>query len=402
MPPPGPAPRWLAPESLVDRLLALPMPGTASSSGWIALEEHLLVYAQRVAPGRRVITGCYLPAGQGRLLAELALHLQRFEELKLMRGGGRRMLRALWGVVNLFYLLGILLVSHLTARGLTRPLADLEQVAARVGPGNWDIGVRDVRHDEIGTLEQAFVRMSHRLREATERWVASERAAAWQETARAIAHGIKNSLAPLKLALARIDPGSGADPARPDPLDTVRSELERLEKIARDFSRYGRPLEVRPQAAPLNPIVQQAVRLCEGTPGAEQIRLDLAQDLPRLRTDPHALREALVNLIRNACEAAEGSDTPAVTVTTARAGDGIEIAVQDHGPGLAEQVKDRLFQPYVTTKATGTGLGLPIVKKIVESLGGTVTCETGDRGSTFRLCWTGETLERALDERNPT
>lgn len=385
-----------APPGLRARLVGLPPPAGAAGSGWMVLEDRLLVYAQRTEAGRRIVTGCLLEGDPGRLLSELGFHLQRFGELKLMRTGGQRMLRVLWGAVNLIYLLGILLVSHLTARSLTRPLADLEREAARIGPGHWDVDVPATGSGEVGTLVTGFHRMSRRLAEATEQLVASERAAAWQQTARTIAHGIKNSLAPIKLALARLEAPAGEG----QPVETLRSELERLEKIARDFSLYGRPMEVHPRATAVNPIVQQAVRLCAGLSGADRIDLDLAADLPPVRIDPYALREALINLIRNACEAVagagggretarEGTPPPAAPlwIRTTRAGEAVAITVGDRGPGLSETVRDRLFEPYVTTKPTGTGLGLPIVRKVVASLGGTIDVDTGSGGTIFRLCF---------------
>ncbi len=298
------------------------------------------------------------------------------------------MLRLLWGLANLLYLLVILMVSQFTARSLTRPLADLERLAESVGPGQWDVRLPYRRKDEVGALVDGFNRMSTRLAEATERLVEAERTAAWQQTARTIAHGIKNTLAPVKLALARLPEQAQPDEqnsAAGKPLETVRSELDRLERIARDFSLFGRPIDIQPLPAEPNSIVQQAVRLSESFAPAAGIDMELAPGLPPISIDPYMLREALVNLLKNAREAA-GPDGR-VAIATAATGVGVRIEVRDDGPGIPPEIEQRLFDPYVTTKPSGSGLGLAIVKKIVGSLGGRIAYRTGNTGTTFSLDW---------------
>ena len=128
------------------------------------------------------------------------------------------------------------------------------------------------RRDEIGSLVDGFNRMSARLAETTSRLIEAEKAAAWQQTARVIAHGIKNILAPLKLALTRLAGGpSAAAVEGPPALATLQAQLERLEKTARDFSLYGCPVREPNAPVDVNMAVRQAVRLCGAQCGATRI-----------------------------------------------------------------------------------------------------------------------------------
>ncbi len=352
------------------------------TTGLAVLSGHPAVYGRWQRGERLTLGGYVLPDSQRTLLDELSVSLQRFDQLKLLQRVNRRVVRLVWLAANLIYLAVILGVTRWTARSLTRPLARLGELVETVGPGHWDVRLEYDRRDEIGALVRGFNRMSARLAETTERLIAAEKAAAWQQTARVIAHGIKNILAPVKLALTRlsrtVDP---ADAERLSPLETIQTELERLEKTARDFSLYGRP--VRDPSAPvdLNMAARQAARLCTAQFEKVKLLLQLADPAPCVLADWDMMREVMFNLIKNGCEAA-GPDG-AVTVTTAREGGQAVVKVSDSGSGIDPGLGERIFEPYVTTRTGGTGLGLAIVKKIVVSAGGTITWETGDGGTRF-------------------
>jgi len=372
-------------EALLDRLPAAP--GTAS--GRLVLPQGLLIYATDAGEDVSRLAGVLLPEVQPQLLDAFGTHLQRFDQLRLLEATGRRFLRLVWAAGNVLYLLVILLVTRLAARGLTRPLARLGEMVETVGAGNWDVHLDYRRSDEIGTLVTGFNRMSVRLAETTERMLAAERAAAWQQTARAIAHGIKNALAPVKLATARLRQRVDTrDPALDSAAGTIQSELERLERMAKDFSTYGRPIEGRPSPLNLNPVIRQASELCD--PAATLV---LAEELPRIYADRHMLREALGNLIKNAREAAGPEGT--VKIESGATEERVIVRVMDNGPGIDPEIAPRLFEPYATTKARGTGLGLAIARKIIVSSGGDIDVETGGEGTTFRVSFarTGKEMD---------
>ncbi len=316
------------------------------------------------------------------LYERLGRNTRSFERLGQLKHPGKNTLRVLWAAFVALYLLLILLISRITARKLTMPLARLGELAETVGRGQWDVRLEYNRNDEIGALTSGFNRMSQQLGETTRKLIETEKIAAWQQTARVIAHGLKNMLAPIRLAVARLPESSDKnESADLSPMTTINAELSRLEKAAGDFSRYGKPVE--PNAAIIDPnvVVRQAISVAEGCD--VKLEVDLDSNLPYIKCDGALLRDALINLVKNACEAVDQDGS--VAIQTRSRNDRVEIAVSDTGTGIDPEIRDRIFEPYVTTKSSGTGLGLAIVRKIVESSGGAIELETGDSGTTFTL-----------------
>jgi nitrogen fixation/metabolism regulation signal transduction histidine kinase len=362
---------------------------SAGTSGRMVIGDDLLVYGIRASGGTVVIGGYVLTGGYGVLYRDFNANIHRFHQVELLTTSGRDFMRIIWAAAIIAYLLVIMLVTRVTARGFTRPMSKLGELVDKVGPGNWDVRLKYDRRDEVGSLVTGFNRMSSRLSETTRKLIEAEKIAAWQQTARVIAHGIKNTLAPVKLAIARLTKNvDSSDVEVISPLSTIQLELEVLEQTAADFSTYGRPIESKPTEIDVNMLVRQASRLYEADSEGAQIRLELEEDVPRITADENAIRQALINLVKNACEAA-GEDG-VVTLKTSAAAGGVAISVSDTGSGIAPEVKDRLFEPYVTTKPTGTGLGLPIVEKVISSNGGTIDLETGSDGTTFRILFGSE------------
>lgn len=362
---------------------------SAGIFGRMVIGDDLLVYGIRSAGDTTVVGGFVLTGGYGALYRDFGANIHRFHQVELLTTSGRDFMRIIWVAGILAYLLVIMLVTRVTARGLTRPMSRLGELVEKVGPGNWDVRLEYDRKDEVGSLVAGFNRMSSRLSETTRKLIEAEKIAAWQQTARVIAHGIKNTLAPVKLAIARLTKNvDSSDEGVISPLSTIQLELEVLEEIAADFSTFGRPIESKPTEIDVNMLVRQASRLYETDTEGPEIRLELEKDLPCITADENAIRQALINLIKNACEAA-GEDGIVTLKTTAAVG-GVAIWVSDTGSGIAPDIRDRLFEPYVTTKPTGTGLGLPIVEKVISSNGGTIDIETGSDGTTFRLLFGSE------------
>ncbi len=349
--------------------------------------DMMLVYGVRSVGDTTILAGFVLGGGYASLLDDFGLNQHRFGQLKLLKSSGRKFMRFIWAAATLSYLLVIILVTRVTARGLTRPLSRLGDLVEEVGPGNWDIRLNYSRKDEIGSLVSGFNRMSSRLSETTRRMIEAEKTAAWQQTARVIAHGIKNALAPVKLAIARLSKTIDTrDSEVMSPLGTIHAELELLEKTARDFSMYGRPVESRPTDVNLNMVARQAARMCETDCGKATVEFSLDENLPTISVDESMLREALINLIKNACEAVD--DGGNVKIRTSIIAEGVAVAISDDGAGIDPEIKGKLFEPYATTKPSGTGLGLAIVKKIVISSCGKITFETGSKGTTFSILFT--------------
>lgn len=311
-------------------------------------------------------------------------HLYEFDRVRLLKESRKRFMRLLWLAFNLSFLVVILVVSRVTARGFTKPLAGLEKLVERVGPGSWDVSLEYKRKDEVGSLVAGFNRMSVRLAETTEKLIHAEKTAAWQQTARVIAHGIKNVLAPVKLAIARLEKDSSISASDPSsPLTTIQSELDLLERSAKDFSMFGRPVALNLKTSDINAVVRQAVRICDSKDPRIQMKVSLAEETPPVMMDAELIREATINLIKNAQESSD--EAVEIQISTSLEKGRAVITVADNGGGINSELEDRIFEPYITGKSGGTGLGLAIVKKVVDSCGGTISHVTSPHGTSFRI-----------------
>ena len=225
----------------------------------------------------------------------------------------------------------------------------------------------------------------------------AQRDAAWGEVARRLAHEVKNPLTPIQLAaerlrrrfLGRLAPEEGELIERAT--HTIVSQVEALKTMVNAFGDYARPPQLATRPIALHALVGEVLDLYENDQ-----RLSLARQLadgePRVRVDAVRLRQALHNLIKNALEAIGEAHKPQLQVATrVLQEDGeawVELSVADNGPGLPPDFGERWFEPYTSSKARGTGIGLAVVKKIAEEHGGSVRAESRAQGGalfTLRL-----------------
>jgi nitrogen fixation/metabolism regulation signal transduction histidine kinase len=204
----------------------------------------------------------------------------------------------------------------------------------------------------------------------------AQRDAAWAEVARRLAHEIKNPLTPIQLSAERLQLKlqpklDAADAAMLDrSTQTIVNQVAALKRMVDAFSQYARAPEPAMRELDLNALVHEVLALYESL--GSRIRLELAPGLPRIVGDAAQLRQVIHNLLQNAQDAMGESAAPGITVASASAGSTVRFSVTDNGSGFPEHLMKRAFEPYVTTKPKGTGLGLVIVKKIVEEHGGSV------------------------------
>lgn len=215
----------------------------------------------------------------------------------------------------------------------------------------------------------------------------AQRIAAWGEVARRLAHEIKNPLTPIQLSAERVQHKLAGRLSKEDAqilkrsTDTIVNQVEALKKMVNEFSEYARAPELEFHLLDLNALVREVLALYEASSAVvsdvpqPHIDLALASDLPAVRGDSARLRQVIHNLLQNALDTLAGTLDPAIMVRTEIVPEGVRFSVSDNGGGFPEQVKARVFEPYVTTKTKGTGLGLPIVKKIVEEHSGTIKIE---------------------------
>jgi two-component system nitrogen regulation sensor histidine kinase NtrY len=213
--------------------------------------------------------------------------------------------------------------------------------------------------------------------------VAAQRSAAWGDVARRIAHEIKNPLTPIQLSAERIKRKFGKLVGdEKDSLEQLTGvivrQTEDLRHIVNEFSKFARMPQPQRKPVDLLPLVSNAVLLQDSNTDLKIVS-DLPEEGIQALVDETMISQALINLIKNAGEAIEtlyekgapDGHVPEVRVKMRTNDDQVMIRISDNGIGLPED-RGRLFEPYVTTREKGTGLGLPIVKKIIEEHGGTL------------------------------
>ncbi len=218
----------------------------------------------------------------------------------------------------------------------------------------------------------------------------AQRLAAWREVAQRIAHEIKNPLTPIQLSAQRLKrrlaDGRNPDEKRvlEDATATIIHEVEGLKQLVDEFSRFARMPALTPKPTDLGRLLEGVVVLYRDSHPGLHINASFAPDLPQLEVDPDQIRRAVLNLVDNAVEAVGQLGEVTVQVVWLPDSRRVRIMVSDDGPGIAPEDKERLFVPYFSTKATGMGLGLPIVHQIITDHGGTIWVEdNAPHGSRF-------------------
>lgn len=214
-----------------------------------------------------------------------------------------------------------------------------------------------------------------------------QRAVAWGEVARRLAHEIKNPLTPIQLSAERVQHKLINKLNEEDAkilrrsTETIVNQVEALKRMVNEFNQYARVPEMQLHQLDFNRLVREVLSLYEtANMAAEnskhvQIQQLLGDDLPLIKGDSAQLRQVLHNLLQNAQDALIDTPHPVIEVKTEKVHGGVQLSVRDNGCGFSDEIRARVFEPYVTTKAKGTGLGLPIVKKIVEEHEGIIHIE---------------------------
>jgi signal transduction histidine kinase len=243
-------------------------------------------------------------------------------------------------------------------------------------------------NDEIGMLVDEYNKMVIQLGKSAEALAKSEREGAWREMARQVAHEIKNPLTPMKLSIQYLQRAMEEDTPNAVELSkklasTLIEQIDQLSKIAGDFSQFANIENIQPERFNIGELIQNLVNLYK-TDSSLLINYTTANNHVEVFSDKAQINRLFTNLIKNAIEASDESHVTNIQIKQFTQDKDVIISVTDHGSGVDESLRSKIFNPNFTTKSSGTGLGLAICKAIVENAGGTIWFATSPgEGSTF-------------------
>ena len=207
--------------------------------------------------------------------------------------------------------------------------------------------------------------------------VSAQRAQAWGEVARRLAHEIKNPLTPIQLSAERLEMKLGGKLAAPEQalltksVKTIVDQVDAMKRLVNEFRDYARLPAAELKPVDLNALINDVIQLYGVDNAVVPVQAELDTNAPLIRGDAQQLRQVIHNLVQNAQDAQEGLAHSVVTVKTdySKTSSRVRLSVRDNGSGFPEHILKRAFEPYVTTKVKGTGLGLAVVKKIADEHG---------------------------------
>jgi signal transduction histidine kinase len=296
--------------------------------------------------------------------------------------------RVLSGFV-LFSLLGAAL-GYWMAERIADPVNRLTRATRRIARGDLDARIAATSSDELRRLVEDFNQMAADLKRQRTELERTQRLEAWADMARQVAHDIKNPLTPIQLSAehaqrVNIDRGRPLSPVLDDCVTAILSQVKLLRQISAEFSSFASSPTPRPEPTSIASLIEEVVEPYRtGLSNRIAVDVDAPADLPVIAIDRTLFARALTNVIENALHAMPGRGR--LTVVSRHSSDnGLEaivVEVADTGVGMDKDALNKIFEPYFSTKATGTGLGLTIAKRNVELNGGTIEVRSERGGGT--------------------
>jgi signal transduction histidine kinase len=280
----------------------------------------------------------------------------------------------------LFYILVGAAMGLSMAERIADPVSRLTRATRRIASGDFDARIAVRSADELRRLVDAFNRMAAELKAQRTQLERTHRLEAWAEMARQVAHEIKNPLTPIQLSaehLRRVhaDRGEPMGPVLEGCVNAILGQVRLLRQISSEFSNFASSPTARPARVNVAELVGEIVDPYRtGLAGRIDIRNDVSDPLPPVFVDRTLIGRALSNIVENALHAmpAHGS----LTLSATEEPGFVVLRIRDTGAGMDEEALSRVFEPYFSTKATGTGLGLPIARRNVELSGGKIEVES--------------------------
>jgi len=298
------------------------------------------------------------------------------------------------------WILSMVLLVFIAHR-ISRPIQSLTRGMAQLASGNLDVRLEATGADEVADAMHAFNDTARQLKQSQERLIYFTRLASWQTLASKMAHEVKNSLTPIRLTMEELIARGAGDRFIEQAAQIVADEVRTLERRVRAFSQFASEPPVQLKVLDLNALVDERVSLLRSAHPEVRYQMSLESRASAL-ADEDLVRSILTNLIENAAQAAGDGGT--VLTKTLDADGLIAVEVHDSGPGLSSQALESLFEPTISFKKSGMGLGLSIARRSALLSGGDIVLlESGELGgAAFRLTLKCQPNESLSSMTSPT
>jgi nitrogen fixation/metabolism regulation signal transduction histidine kinase len=293
-------------------------------------------------------------------------------------------------LINIYVLLfGFsIIVAIFISNYLTKPLKLIQEKLGKIKLGKTNEPIEWKQQDEIGSLVSEYNRMILELQKSAELLARSERESAWREMAKQVAHEIKNPLTPMKLSIQHMqrlinDGSENLEDKIKRISKTLIEQIETLSTIATEFSNFAKMPKANLGTISISEVAENSIRLFKAEE-TEIIFNNAVDGRATIFADKDQLLRVFNNLIKNAIQSIPEGRKGKVEVSLSRQNGEMLISVKDNGSGISDEVVDKIFVPNFTTKSTGMGLGLAMVKNILEGINGKIWFVTSkDTGTTF-------------------
>ncbi len=296
-------------------------------------------------------------------------------------------------VVGIIFVI-ILAVWH--AGNVARPLRRLAKRAANISLDSLDDNFNIKSKDEVGVLNDALKSMVQRLKISRLELAVAEQKAAFAEIARKVNHDIKNGFIPIRNVMQHWSEVADTEPESlakvfKERRETIDDSIQYLQDLARNYARTNKKIELEP--VNVHEVVGTVLRNYQDFPGKQiTINSNSINEELYVSAERNQLRRAIENIVCNALDACQNSDS--ITITTGKDKDSIFICIEDTGPGIPSEIRDKIFHAPVTTKSDGTGIGLMNANTIIKEFGGTINIEDTEEKGT-KVCISLPALQAA-------
>jgi len=346
-----------------------------------------------ILPARRTVRLISYDLGEDFDLGLAVIERQgeRFDVIDILRDNAQILMLFYYGVFFVPTLLMTLIIAISFTRRVTNPIVELTEATRRVAEGDFSIQILARRGDELGLLIRSFNAMVQDLEKSRAALVKAEKISLWQNMAQQLAHEIKNPLTPIKLSAERVLRRWRNEPQQigeiiEDSMLAIIQETEGLSTLLNEFKTLSKPAELSQSWTKMADTVEEVITPYRSSWPDVLFDIEHIDHAITVKIDKHRLLQVLTNLIINAIDAMDGKGLIAIRTDLIQKREVrfCRLIVKDSGKGMAPNTIPHVFTPYYTTKDSGTGLGLPIVERIVNDHGGSIWFNSAEgTGTTF-------------------